>query len=86
MAFSAEWAGTYQAGLSALRRDSPDVALVEQNLGIHTGVELIREARAAGFATPMIMLTAGMDLALEDEASAAAPQITSRHRRSRRQP
>ena len=68
--YAVDWEATYQTGLAALRSDTHDVALVEQRLGILSGLDLIREARGAGCKMPLIMLASGADPALDDEALA----------------
>ena len=41
-----EWADSYEAGKAALRRISYDAVLMDYDLGLHNGLELIREATA----------------------------------------
>jgi len=52
-----EWASTRSAGLELLTEALFDVALLDFNLGRETGLDLLREARARGCRTPVIMLT-----------------------------
>jgi diguanylate cyclase (GGDEF)-like protein len=52
-----EWASTRSAGLELLTEAVFDVALLDFNLGRETGLDLLREARARGCHTPVIMLT-----------------------------
>jgi two-component system cell cycle response regulator len=52
-----EWASTRSAGLELLTEAVFDVALLDFNLGRETGLDLLREARARGCRTPVIMLT-----------------------------
>jgi diguanylate cyclase (GGDEF)-like protein len=52
-----EWASTRSAGLELLTDALFDVALLDFNLGRETGLDLLREARARGCRTPVIMLT-----------------------------
>lgn len=52
-----EWASTRSAGLELLTEALFDVALLDFNLGRETGLDLLREARARGCHTPVIMLT-----------------------------
>jgi two-component system, cell cycle response regulator len=52
-----EWASTRSAGLELLTKALFDVALLDFNLGRETGLDLLREARARGCRTPVIMLT-----------------------------
>ena len=62
------WAHTRAEGLLQLTHGSFDVALLDFNLGSETGVELLREARARGCRTPVIMLTGQDDRATDVEA------------------
>ena len=62
------WADTRAKGLSHLTTESFDVALLDFNLGSETGVELLRDARARGCRTPVIMLTGQDDRATDMEA------------------
>ena len=59
------WASTRAAGLERLTHDQFDVALVDYNLGSETGLDLLREARARGCRTPVIMLTGQDDRATD---------------------
>jgi PAS domain S-box-containing protein len=52
-----EWARSYDEGLEALRRGGHDLVLVDYRLGARTGLELVRDAVAAGTAAPFVMLT-----------------------------
>ena len=63
-----EWASTRTAGLHLLTQKSFDVALLDFNLGSETGVDLLREARARGCSTPVIMLTGQDDRATDLES------------------
>lgn len=51
------WAPTFDTGLKQLLRKTYDVCLVDYELGPHTGLNLIKDAIAAGVPTPMILLT-----------------------------
>lgn len=62
------WANTRAEGLGQLTDGSFDVALLDFNLGSETGIELLREARARGCRTPVIMLTGQDDRATDMEA------------------
>jgi diguanylate cyclase (GGDEF)-like protein len=62
---SVVWAGTRADGLQRLTHDHFDVALLDYNLGSETGIELLREARARGCRTPVIMLTGQDDRATD---------------------
>jgi diguanylate cyclase (GGDEF)-like protein len=63
-----EWASTRSAGLDLLTKSLFDVALLDFNLGRETGIDLLREARARGCQTPVIMLTGQDDRATDLEA------------------
>jgi two-component system, cell cycle response regulator len=65
---SVEWASTREAGLDLLTKSLFDVALLDFNLGRDTGIDLLREARARGCQTPVIMLTGQDDRATDLEA------------------
>ncbi len=52
-----DWVGSYDAALAVLEADQHSVWLVDYQLGEHDGLELMREARARGCKTPMILLT-----------------------------
>ena len=64
-AFTVVWASTRAAGLERLTQDHFDVALLDYNLGSETGIDLLREARARGCRTPVIMLTGQDDRATD---------------------
>ena len=59
------WANTREAGLEQLTQGHYDVALLDYNLGSQTGVDVLREARARGCRTPVIMLTGQDDRATD---------------------
>jgi diguanylate cyclase (GGDEF)-like protein len=59
------WANTRAAGLEHLTEGHFDVALLDYNLGSETGVDVLREARARGCRTPVIMLTGQDDRATD---------------------
>jgi hypothetical protein len=50
--FELEWASSYAAGRSELHKGAHDVYLVDYQLGAGNGLELIREAMAAGCEAP----------------------------------
>jgi signal transduction histidine kinase/HPt (histidine-containing phosphotransfer) domain-containing protein len=52
-----DWETSYEEGLKVAGRGNHHVCLVDYRLGERSGVELIREARDIGLATPMILLT-----------------------------
>jgi PAS domain S-box-containing protein len=55
--FSLDCVTTFQEGAEAFRRDAHDVYLVDYQLGADSGIELVRQARAARVRAPMILLT-----------------------------
>jgi PAS domain S-box-containing protein len=55
--YALDWAPSYDEGLRIAGRLEHHVCLVDYRLGARSGVELIREAREARLATPMILLT-----------------------------
>jgi PAS domain S-box-containing protein len=78
-----EWAPSFEAGRRMLADGTYDAILVDDNLGAHTGLQLIRQAVERGYPSPFILLTgqgshdadieamqAGVTLSLtKDEAS-----------------
>src|SRR5687767_8830632 len=68
-----DWMHTDDAALAHLASRAYDVALIADHLGEGqpAGVDLIRAARAAGCATPLILLTANREPAVELAALAA---------------
>lgn len=69
--FTLEWAADYASGMVALLRCEHDVCLLDYRLGKHTGLELLREAVAAGCRQPAILLTGQTGPELDREALAA---------------
>ena len=69
--FQLDWTSSYSEGMAALARNAHDVCLVDYHLGAMDGVELVREARAAGWRKPMIMLTSRRDRAVDIAATEA---------------
>ena len=66
--FTVVWASSRAHGLDHLTEGSFDVALLDFNLGNETGIDLLRDARARGCRTPVIMLTGQDDRATDLEA------------------
>jgi diguanylate cyclase (GGDEF)-like protein len=56
--FELDWAQTYEDGLRLLLTDGYAACLLDYQLGVRDGLELLREARARGCHTPVIFLTA----------------------------
>jgi signal transduction histidine kinase len=67
--YELEWAPTYEAGREALLRGVHDVALFDHNLGLHTGVALLREASGLGVTIPIILLTGAESLEVDQAAA-----------------
>jgi signal transduction histidine kinase len=55
--FDVEWAPTYEAGLAGIARHEHDAYLLDYRLGVHSGIDLVREAAALGCRAPLILLT-----------------------------
>jgi PAS domain S-box-containing protein len=55
--FAVDWAATYDQGLAEIKKDAHNVCLLDYRLGAQTGLDLLREALAAGCRAPIIMLT-----------------------------
>ena len=66
-----DWASSYDEGLAVTKYREHHVCLVDYRLGEHTGVQLIREARAARIKTPMILLTGQGDFDVNVDAMEA---------------
>lgn len=67
--FQLEWASEFADGLERLKGERFDVCLVDYRLqGDKTGVDLLKAAKAAGVATPMILLTGLWDTKIDIEA------------------
>jgi signal transduction histidine kinase len=69
--FQLEWRRNYEAGLAALLAQQHDVCLVDHHLNRHSGLELLRAARAAGCEGPIILLTGQDDREVDLEAMRA---------------
>ena len=53
---SLEWAGTFEAGLSAMTTGRHDACLVDVRLGERSGLDLLRAYREAGDGAPVILM------------------------------
>ena len=65
------WIATYAEGLAAVLAGDYDVAIVDNRLGPHTGIELVREARRGGCHLPLVLLTGQGDRQTDLEAMEA---------------
>jgi PAS domain S-box-containing protein len=52
-----EWASSYPAGIQSLKNKTYDIVLVDNDLGVYVGLDLIREFIKSGYGSPMILLT-----------------------------
>ncbi|MCQ8240356.1 sensor histidine kinase [Rhizosaccharibacter radicis] len=59
------------AGLAAMREDAHDCYIVDYQLRSGSGLDLVRDARAAGITRPIVMLT-GSDMVDQEAAEAGA--------------
>jgi diguanylate cyclase (GGDEF)-like protein/PAS domain S-box-containing protein len=55
--FSLDWVTSFDEAVRTIASGSHDVYLVDYRLGEHDGLEVLREARAAGCQRPIILLT-----------------------------
>jgi signal transduction histidine kinase len=65
------WAPTYEEALAHIRTVQTDVILVDYSVGPHTGIDIVRLARAEGCTAPIILLTGMGDRAVDLAAMAA---------------
>jgi signal transduction histidine kinase len=67
-----KWCSTYQDGFAHLMQQPYDVALLDHHLGAgRNGINLVREAVSAGCTTPLILLTANQERAVDVAAMQA---------------
>jgi len=69
--YEINWISKYADALAIMLVDNYDVCLIDYRLGEGTGIELLREARAGGCRTPMILLTGQGDKEIDFEAAEA---------------
>ncbi|MCZ6772402.1 MAG: response regulator, partial [Proteobacteria bacterium] len=79
--YDLHWVTDYDAGLARLKSGYYDVILIDHYFGGHTGVELVREAVAAGCTAPMILLTGlgGRDIDVAAMQAGAADYLEKRN-------
>jgi PAS domain S-box-containing protein len=71
-----EWEATYEGALRCLLEGAPyDAVLMDYDLGLHTGIELIRTATAAGYPAPFILLTGRGSYEVDVEAMQAGASM-----------
>jgi len=63
-----EWASSFDAGLAKIKSAAHDVYLFDYRLGEKSGLDLLREALAAGCQAPIILLTGQGDYELDKQA------------------
>jgi PAS domain S-box-containing protein len=69
------WQDTYESGKESLLTNSFDAALIDYDLGLHTGLELIREAINAGIRTAIILFTGRGSFEVDLEAMQAGATL-----------
>ncbi|MBC8040269.1 MAG: diguanylate cyclase [Opitutaceae bacterium] len=69
--FEVDWAQTFEDGLRLLLTGHYAACLLDYQLGVRDGLELLREARARGCHTPVIFLTAESSEAVDQAAMEA---------------
>jgi CheY-like chemotaxis protein len=74
-----DWAPTYEEGLESACSGDHDLCFVDHNLGVRTGIDLIRAVVGHGASTPMVLLTgAETDRVAEDAKAAGAAQFLAK--------
>ena len=69
--YETTWVSRYSDALEAICNGDQDVCLIDYRLGGGNGIDLMREAIAAGCRVPMILLTGQGDQAIDLEATNA---------------
>ena len=69
--YNLDWASTYEQALKVISRNRHDIYLIDYRLGVHSGLNLIREAIQDGCRAPMILLTGQGDREVDVEAMKA---------------
>ncbi len=73
--FEISWASTYLAGRTELSSNYYNAVLVDYDLGIHSGIELIREANEKGYPAPLILFTGRGNFEVDVEAMQAGATL-----------
>ncbi len=55
--FDLEWASSFDEGKRQIEKNPYDAVLIDDDLGAHTGTELIKELSGQGYSAPLILLT-----------------------------
>ena len=66
--FVVEWAKTYEAGMEGVANKQHDVVLIDYQLGEHTGLDILRQARQLGCEPVIVTLTGLEDREIDLEA------------------
>jgi PAS domain S-box-containing protein len=74
-AVTVEWAATLEEGRRLLDTHSYQAVLVDYDLGVETGIELIREYAGKGYAPPLILLTGRGNYEIDMEAMHAGATL-----------
>jgi len=67
-AFELDWMRDWPSALAAIEHDEHDVYLIDHELGGHTGMELVADAKARASAAAIILLTGHSSRELETQA------------------
>lgn len=70
-----DWSSSYEEARAALQKDHYDAVLMDYDLGAHNGLELIREATAAGYRAPFILFTGRGSYEVDVEAMQAGASL-----------
>jgi len=70
MRFELDWCATYEDALEEIQLRRHDAYLIDYRLGLHTGLDLVREGFGTGPRAPVILLTGQDDYQIDLEASA----------------
>ncbi len=55
--FKLEWASSFKEGQQKIEKNQYNAVLINDDLGAHTGIELLKAVSAQGFSAPLILLT-----------------------------
>ncbi len=74
-AVALDWASSYEDGLQMLQKNRYDAVLVDYDLKIRTGIELIREAVAQDYPSPLILYSGASTHEADVEAMEAGATL-----------
>lgn len=69
--FALDWVTTYDSAMDKITQNDHDVCLLDYRLGVHTGLEFLRDALCSGYDGPIILLTGQGDQEIDVEAMKA---------------